>query len=177
METGRDITALFTKPKLTPETTITGAGSVNQKQPEQEPPAEETQGDHPITQLMDFAVNLAVPICKHNGLEPPAVETYQSFTRDAVNEAAWEYMPCTDGGELPKWVVLIIALVGMVLVFMPTALSLLAKKAEAAELTDSGDTYDEDPEPRRNYSEPPHEIQPAEPQQTSSIPETAIVGL
>ncbi|MCK9311984.1 MAG: hypothetical protein M0P26_06875 [Bacteroidales bacterium] len=175
METGKDITSAFTKPKLTPGTIIAGAGSPDQKQETEQPP--ETKTDHPITQFLDFAVNLAVPLCQHNGLEPPAVDTYQSFTRNAVNEAAWEYMPCTEGGELPKWVVLIIAIVGMILVFAPTTISLLQKKTEAAELAAAEEQQDEDPEPPRNYPEPSPEIQPVEMQPANQTPETAIVGL
>ncbi len=177
METGEDITALFTKPKLTPATITAGAGSEQKQEAPATPETPDTKADHPITQFMDFAVNLAVPLCKHNGLEPPAVDTYESFTRDAVNEAAWEYMPCAEGGELPKWVVLIIAIVGMILVFMPTAFSLLQKKAEAAELAEAEEEQEEDPEPRPRRTDPSAEIQPAEPQPASQPAETAIVGL
>lgn len=180
METGADITSLFTKPKLTPGTITNGAGSANSKQETPpEPPAAETQADHPITQLLDFAVHAAVPICTHNGLEPPAVDTYESFTRDAVNEAAWEYMPCTNSGELPKWVVLIIAIVGMILVFMPTGLSILAKKAEAAQLAEQQEEEEQEAEipdiPERSYSAAVHTE--TEDEERRAIPETAIVGL
>ena len=118
-----------------------------------------TQADHPLTQIIDLAVNAAVPICKHNGLQPPAKETYDAFTRDAVNQAAWEYLPNAEGdGDTPRWLILILAVVGILLVFMPTALSLIEKKREQLE-TYTTEELEEPEEPEEPEKPNPHTVE------------------
>ena len=136
-----------------------------------------TQADHPLTQIIDLAVNAAIPICKHNGLQPPAKETYDAFTRDAVNQAAWEYLPNAEGdGDTPRWLILILAVVGILLVFMPTALSLIEKRREQIEAQTpepEPETYNTQTEELETYhpaDETPHTAEATIPLTISAIP-------
>lgn len=126
----------FTKPTANNIDTTDGISADNASEEKTSCAAEEpdTQTTHPVTQFADFAINFAVPLCQHNGIAPPQKDTYDAFTRQALNEAAWAYLPNMDGdGETPKWLLLVVALAGMVLVFLPTILDLIAKHNEKAE--------------------------------------------
>lgn len=141
METANDITYAFTKPKLTKENTITPAQTAHDKTEHAESPAQtrpetpvDKNIDHPVIKFVDFAVNAAVPICNNAGLTPPDTGTYNNFARDAVNKAAWDYLPVADGEDTPKWLGLLIALGALAAVFAPTALSAIEKAREKEEL-------------------------------------------
>ena len=124
---------IFTKPAAKNIDTISETNPDNAREEKTSCAAGEpnTETTHPVTQIADFAVNFAVPLCEHNGITPPQKDTYEAFTRQALNEAAWAYLPDVDGdGESPKWLLLIIALAGMFLVFLPTVLDLIAKHKE-----------------------------------------------
>ena len=137
----------------------------------------DTQATHPITQILDLAVNAAVPICQHNGLRPPEKDTYDAFTRDVVNQAAWEYLPNAEGdGDTPRWLILIIAIVGLILVFMPTASSLIEKRREQIEAQTpepEPETYNTQTEELETYhpaDETPHTAEATIPLTISAIP-------
>lgn len=133
----------------------------------------DTEATHPVTQFADFALNFAIPLCQHNGITPPQKDTYDAFTRQALNEAAWAYLPNVNSdGETPKWILLIVAVAGMGLVFMPTVLDLIAKRAERTE------NETEEPEETETIQLPEAEPEPPEPT-LDNIPDApgAIPGL
>ena len=139
METGTDITGLFTKPKIPLDQIKTPDNPAPAETPQTQP--EQNENDHIITKFCDFALKISAPICEKNGIEPPAADTYETFARDAINEAAWEFLPDIGGEaeETPRWLIAVLAAVGIILVCLPTVLSLIAKHAEqtAAELLET----------------------------------------
>lgn len=180
METGDDITSQFLKSAASgkaiktpaaPADTAAGAESDSTQTPD-------TTAAHPVTQIIDFAVHTAAPICTRKGLEPPAVDTYESFTRDVVNEAAWAYLPSVNGdGESPKWLILIMAVGGMLLVFLPTILSVIEQKKQQAIAEAEEEQQEEQPPeiPQETAAEPePYTAQTAAPAESETV---SIVGL
>lgn len=162
METGDDITSQFLKSATSGNAIKTQTTAADTGADAGTDTAPDTTAAHPVTQIMDFAVHTAAPICTRKGLEPPAIDTYESFTRDVVNEAAWAYLPSVNGdGESPKWLILIMAVGGMLLVFLPTILSVIEQKKQqaiaAAEEEAEEQPQEIRPEPRQEIREEPDE--------------------
>jgi len=177
MEAQRDITADWMKPNITKNSIIDNAQTKHTQTDTAETTDTTTEDhtgiDHPLLKFVDFAVNASAPLCISAGLASPDLNTYQNFARDAVNKAAWDYLPVTDAEDTPKWLGLLIAIGALAAVFAPTAMSAIEKAREQEALQAAQQNQLQEPAPDRS-EEPPRqslqEHQPSPAQRTARAP-------